>query len=104
MYSDIAIISVGYRDLVLSNEIKIDNDFKEKEINQIVTFLSFVNNKIDKNKSGRSLEIAHNIEISISALKEIVNYATSKHQYDQMKNDLFTVSSKSIISNIDKYK
>jgi len=103
IYSDMALKLVGFKDLVLANEITIaEND--EKNLNKVKNMFSFAKKAIENSENLNLVSINKSIEISLKTISEIEEIHEHKRKYEQLKKNMFAASSSAILANLNKYK
>lgn len=103
IYSDMALKLVGFKDLVLANEIVIDEN-DEKNLIKVKNMFSFAKKAIGTPQNLNLISINKSIEISLKTINEIEEIHEHKRKYEQLKKNMFAASSAAIIANLNKYK
>jgi len=103
IYSDMALKLVGFKDLVLANEIAIDEN-DEKNLTKVKNMFSFAKKAIGNPQNLNLIAINKSIDISLKTINELQEIYEHKRKYEQLKKNMFTASSSAILSNLNKYK
>ncbi len=103
IYSDMALKLVGFKDLVLANEIAIA-ERDEKNLNKVKTMFSSAKKAIENSQNLNLVSINKSIEISLKTISEIEEIYEHKRKYNVLKKNMFAASSSAILANLNKYK
>ncbi len=103
-YGTLLLTLVGYKNLVLENKIAPDaSDLKL--LIRLKGWLAFVRDVTEGIQDDEHLKDIHEMSIeSIQAIDTVQEIINERNKYNELKKNLYSVSSQAVVSNLKKYK